>query len=360
MNALLLLSLVLAPQVQDAPSEPEPTAAEARAERMRTFADDLAAESGVAVVFEDGGPPHLRIGAPDSPAIVLVPGELDDDEPLQAAFDGDPVRAARSIAIDGELRAVLDGLCVLVPVALEGRGSLVVDPGQNFPARWSRSREIAGRRAGPYPGALPRVSELTDWLLGEARCAGVVLAGVESGAVARGADGLYAPGSLAAFAEERVGASVESCDRTWVGRKAALLRAVNALPRLELRGAHWQRIGASSWTLDLVVANVGPTGTGSVAHARARRPRGVEVQVELRSAGARWASSAVALEDGAPLRVLEARDGVLALPDLDGAHACRLRLFFASEPGTEGAAPVVDVEARSARSVRGVLTGLSP
>ncbi|MEM9383123.1 MAG: hypothetical protein AAGB93_24450, partial [Planctomycetota bacterium] len=94
----LLVALALALVAQEEPDASVPTAAELRAERMRAFANDLAAESGVSVAFVEGDLVHLRVGTVDGPTVVLLPARLGDADPLSAAFEGDAARAARSIA----------------------------------------------------------------------------------------------------------------------------------------------------------------------------------------------------------------------------------------------------------------------
>lgn len=362
MSVLAVLAVLVAAQVSPADEQ----------ERLHAFADDLAAETGVPVAYVARGRaqhalPHFRIGSLGGPTVVIVPARLTGDDPIRDAFAGDVEAVCAEIAGDDFLGQALAEAAVLVPLDLgkevdEARYRTLgdgVDPDHNFPVRWSSARAVDPLRAGPYPGALPRVARLSDWLLDRAKCAAVVLAGAGDAAPSAGMP-TFAAGSAAAFCAERVGAQVVLCDRTAAGRADALRAAIAALPRLELRNTRWQRLGPTSWSLDVEVFNSGTSSTASRVHARARRPRGITLSTSLRSRGVTWMTSSVSLGEREPHHVVSRGIDGLALPDLPAGGVVRVRLFFSGEAGAGSEPPVVDVEARAPRSLRAVATRLAP
>lgn len=333
-----------------------------RVRELESAAADLYQEFGVAanvVVGETSGDESrvvwARIGPIDGPVIVVLPAALDAPDPAREAFGEPLLGPCRAICEDGPLRAELADVAVLVPLLLpewSAARSEGVDPAANFPARWDEARARFGSAAGPYPGAVPRVSALADGLLGEGRCAAVVVVGAE--------DERWLPGSLGAFCVERLGVSAFTATKAQGDLLAATRSAFSSLPRLALGAARWQRLGPKNWALDVELMNRGGTATAGERHVALRRAHGIDLAAHVRTPGVAWTASAVASPRRSALIVAPRGRNALRLVDLAPNRGLRVRLFFTGAEGAADAAPVVDLTATSARSPAERLRRLSP
>lgn len=302
----------------------------------------------------------LRLGKPDGPAIAVVPVDILLTGDFESSAGQGPADLLAAWSLDPALHGALAEANFVVPDVLFGGAGEArhrgVDPMCNFPGSWELARRQNGAAAGPFPASLPRVRGLVQWLLTETNLAGVLIVDDRGLPAAEP----LAPGSLAAFAEWRLGVPVAVSTSADLRTGAAMGDLLASLPKLAFEDPKWSRVGPGDWAFDVTIRNQGATATGEGVHRVQRRGHGLALGPRVLSAGMDWVASAVQLRPGAAFEVLVPSKGALKLPDLGPGESVTVRLFLAASERERAVTPELELIASGPRAVNARSGRLTP
>ena len=281
-----------------------------------------------------------------SPGIALVADLRDDPQAGQAAVR-ELVARWLALSAEPEARSAGGSVVVAIPVPDPDRFSAPgptagrpTDLDQNFPMRW---QPWSGGRSGPWPLSEPESRALAEGLIAREGLSVLLVVGGEGlepddarvdpatrALLERSPSGRLSaaapePGSLAAFAAERLGLACLRLDGE-ADHLAALQELAALLPRLVAGEPRVEPLGSGLWQLEIDLRNTGGLPTATPAALLQHAADGGRASVD----GARLIAAALRAE-AAGFALAESRAGVVALGPLGPGRRQSLRLVLAAE-----------------------------